>query len=540
MERSISGLAYKGSITEAILVAQQQKKLLVVYLAGADADSAELEKSTWTDPKVAESVSKCCVLLHIKEGSSDAANFSAIYPQNSVPSIAAIGYNGVQVWQNEGFVSAEVLASSLEKAWLSLHIQETTATVLTAALASKKYEPSASGSSVVGTSEQGSSLGTAAPSPSTDKEMQSSEAELPVASEMIKANNSDGHLLEENNSKLDGKTASESSDSDKFQSVGDEDSSFPNEEAREIPSKLMVDPDCSGTEQVPVAAEDGLSSQEKSVDNCSGVTGASATAETNEAIEEKKADRIDVRQADTLDNNARENACGDVHLNIRLPDGVSLKEKFSVTSNLGMVKDYVDRNQASSIGSYDLAIPYPRKVFSDEDLSKLLSELGLSNRQALIVVPRQRATSYHRGVSSSSAQMSSSTNADSSNSIVGGYFSHVRRLLSFINPLSYLGGGASSTTSGQAQSTQSGMWEYSPNPALQNRYARMERPSSGHSPNESTSTSGRNDSTRRQNTSRFGSNIHTLKHDEDDRFSDRNSFWNGNSTEFGGNNDNRQ
>ncbi|KAJ4839340.1 hypothetical protein Tsubulata_029976 [Turnera subulata] len=78
MERSISGLAYKGSITEAIIVAQQQKKLLVVYLAGADADSAELEKSTWTDPKVAESVSKCCVLLHIKEGSSDAANFSAI------------------------------------------------------------------------------------------------------------------------------------------------------------------------------------------------------------------------------------------------------------------------------------------------------------------------------------------------------------------------------------------------------------------------------------------------------------------------------
>lgn len=133
-------------------------------------------------------------------------------PQKSAPCITAVGYNGVQLWQNgklttidstfvfwvqflgqpfvllnllffclvllnqwaEGFVSAEVLASTLEKAWLSLHvqviyiflllrwgcspaiillkllakalsfffflIQETTATFLTAALASRQSE----------------------------------------------------------------------------------------------------------------------------------------------------------------------------------------------------------------------------------------------------------------------------------------------------------------------------------------------------------------------------------------------------------------
>ncbi|WJZ95043.1 hypothetical protein VitviT2T_013839 [Vitis vinifera] len=38
----------------------------------------------------------------------------------------------------EGFVAAEILASNLEKTWLSLHIQETTATILTTALTSKK------------------------------------------------------------------------------------------------------------------------------------------------------------------------------------------------------------------------------------------------------------------------------------------------------------------------------------------------------------------------------------------------------------------
>ena len=38
----------------------------------------------------------------------------------------------------EGFVVAEILAPNLEKTSLSLHIQETTATVLTAAFTSKK------------------------------------------------------------------------------------------------------------------------------------------------------------------------------------------------------------------------------------------------------------------------------------------------------------------------------------------------------------------------------------------------------------------
>lgn len=56
----------------------------------------------------------------------------------------------------------------------------------------------------------------------------------------------------------------------------------------------------------------------------------------------------------------------DVHLNIRLPDGGSLQEKFSVTSILRMVKDYVNSNQTIVLGAYDLAVPYPRKVYSDQ------------------------------------------------------------------------------------------------------------------------------------------------------------------------------
>ncbi|KAJ6420640.1 hypothetical protein OIU84_028065 [Salix udensis] len=401
-------------------------------------------------------------------------NFSAIYPQKSAPCMTAIGCNGVQLWQSEGFVTAEVLASGLEKAWFSLHIQETTATVLTAALNSKQSEPPSSGSSDIGSSRQGSSSGTVVSPPLVDSHTQPSELETQAASEVIEEKTSHGlPISEETITNLDDKTSTTSLNVQKSQTTGDERSTCPTDEDNKLPSSITKS-DCTIADHIFSGAEDGLLAQEKIIGNHS------------------------------------------VHLNIRLPDGVSLQEKFSVTSTLRMVKDYVDRNHAGGIGAYDLAIPYPRKTFSDQDLSKSLSELALLNRQALMVVPRQRATSYQRG-GSSSDRASTTTSSDSANANDGGYFAYVKRALSYVNPLSYFGGSASSSSSGQAQS---GTWEYSPNSTPQNNTARTDRPYSSYSPNQNSSATGRNDSQGRRTTaSRIGSNIHTLKHDDDgDRF----------------------
>ncbi|KAI3496650.1 hypothetical protein L1887_39021 [Cichorium endivia] len=63
MEQSISSLAFKGSIIEAITEAKRQKKLFLVYISGDNEDSISMNKSTWSDSSVAESLSKYCVLL---------------------------------------------------------------------------------------------------------------------------------------------------------------------------------------------------------------------------------------------------------------------------------------------------------------------------------------------------------------------------------------------------------------------------------------------------------------------------------------------
>ncbi|KAL0366663.1 UNVERIFIED_CONTAM: Plant UBX domain-containing protein 11 [Sesamum radiatum] len=146
------------------------------------------------------------------------------------------------------------------------------------------------------------------------------------------------------------------------------------------------------------------------------------------------------------------------------------------------------------------------------DLGSTLSDLGLFNRQALVVVPNNQNNLHHRGVPSHYEAYSSNDAGSSSEG--GGYWAFLRRILSYANPFAYLSGDAS--TPSATQESQNGVWQYSPNPSLQNALRDRGRPS----PINSSDTSGRNSnssSVRRQQTSRsFGGNIHTLKHDDDD------------------------
>ncbi|CAK9171276.1 unnamed protein product [Ilex paraguariensis] len=324
-----------------------------------DPESTHLEKSTWTDSKVAESLSKYCILLHILGGSTDAAQFSALYPQKSVPCITAIGYNGVQLWQKDGFVSAEDLASSLEKAWLGLHIQETTATLLTAALASKKSEVP-SGACDAAAFEQGSSSRTNIPSSSTDKLVHSSEATPLLISE---------DAIEEPNSKLGEEVSPESDIACESESKVFE---YSSSTATEIEQVHPVDLNSTHS-TIGHQVEDEFPAPEESLNGADHKSKVSMEAselianEASEAVPGRKAETVEVEKIDVSDSSTSKS--NEVHINIRLPDGGSLKERFSVMSTLRMVKDFVDENLESSIGSYDLAIPYPRKVFGDQGMN---------------------------------------------------------------------------------------------------------------------------------------------------------------------------
>ncbi|KAK4744001.1 hypothetical protein SAY87_010313 [Trapa incisa] len=517
MEQSLSSLTFKGSIPDAIAEAKIQKKLFVVYISGGEADSICMENSTWRDLKISESISKYCILLHIAAGSADAANFSGIYPQKCVPCITAVGYNGVQIWQHEGFIDSESLASSLEKAWLSLHIQETTASIMAAALAGRASSYQAS--SVV-PSEQGSPSSALIPSNDCD---QSSEAMTSLiedkgdVEESIKGETTtSAEPLRETTNPVLAETHDSVHDNQCFKMENEVSPS----EARE---KFLPEITEGSDSQYSNIENECPSSKAKGKHIQDATEGANLARGSSDLILlEKLGSLEEITKTDSTQTLPTSSKSSDVHLNIRLPDGVSLQDKFSVTSTLEMVKDYVDENRANDNGPYNLAIPYPRKVFNDQDLIKSLAELELFGRQTLILVPHGRGRSNNsRGAAPVSYPQRDSSAADGE-----GYFAFAMRVLSYFNPLSYLGGRSNGAPSSSEQEHN-----YRTNPNGGDSYVPQGRPYS----QEPTSWDTMRN--RRPTTSRFSSNIHTLKHDEDEnRFKDRNSFWNGNSTEYGGDN----
>ncbi|WMV48605.1 hypothetical protein MTR67_041990 [Solanum verrucosum] len=558
MEQLLSPLVFNGSIVEAITEAKQQKKLFVVFVSGGNMESNQSETSTWLDPRVADSISKYCILLHILEGSTDARNFSALWtssssliglsvfelrrdkdngksrknvqawrvsevqiypymsyidPQKAVPCITVIGYNGVQLWQHGGFVSADNLASSLEKAWLSLHVQDTTATFLTAALASKKEL--VSGASSV-TSEVGSSSSAQVSPAQAMTHIQSPLATLSKNSQIVEGEDR-GHAATEIDSSLIDMTSHGSANA--FESrIGDFNESTTVITTAEKPLHLVEVDSTKGIDECSISKENpGLRDQQLDPNDEAPREIANKAGKGHEIniVEDAAAEK-----ADFSDDSS--NTFHDVYLNIRLPDGSSLQVKFLVMDTLRMVKHYVDKNQTSSIGYYDLAVPYPRKVFGDKDLDRTLSDLGLHNRQALIIVLRNEVdvTSLH----------GQNNPAESNHTAIGGdagYFATIRKLFSYVNPLSYLGG--SSNTSNTAEDSRDSIWQYGPNSTPQNNQTLVSKQF------QTPVTSTTNNRGRKPASSSFGSNIHTLKHDEDEnQFGDRNTFWNGNSTQFGG------
>ncbi|XP_073149674.1 plant UBX domain-containing protein 11 isoform X2 [Henckelia pumila] len=527
---SQTSLAFKGTIAEAITEAKLQKKLFVVYIAGDKPESKLLETSTWINPTVSEAFAKYCIFLQISEGSSEASYFSAIYPQNNTPCITVIGYNGILLWQ-KGFVSADVLSTSLEKAWLSLHLQETTAAYLTATLASRTSGSSSSeqqttGASseqqTTGASSEQQTTGASGPLPLTNNLSLSRDAELPKNSETRVKRHS--HDDEESDCKMDGETIQASHANILINNQTDE--PIPTIETENV----YLNPEGVGRGEPEVVCP----VSEKTLNFgglCSGSGNESFLNETISAPQVKRPEIAEAEKVDALDSPAIKS--NNVFFNIRLPDG-SLQANFSVTDTLRVVHQYINDNQTSRLGSFDLAIPYPRHVFSDQDLDSTLSALGLFNRQALIVVPRNQTHTNYRersSVHSSSPDLSSSRESNE------GYWASVKRILSYVNPFSYLSGGADSRSPGEE--LPSGSWQYNQNSLLQNNARGSSASSAVYSSDKSTSESDKNSNSRsRQKTFGFGGNIHTLKRDEDDD-NDKNKYWNGNSTQFGGSDDGR-
>ncbi|XP_006662895.1 plant UBX domain-containing protein 11 [Oryza brachyantha] len=536
MEMTLDSLTYKGSIPGAINQSRRDKKLFVVYISGEDEASSSLEQSTLVNESVAEVIGNCCIFLHLKQGNVDASQFSAIYPQKAFPSISVIGLNGVMLWGHEGYIGSKDLKENIEKAWATLHVQETAAAFLTASLTSRMNEhvntssttlPTQGGSSAAENPSSSSNQSTGTSGPSGFANSTGSAAQPPRST----SHDEIRRTSEKECSNLDlgpgNKTVKEKPDSDSAQVKGSM-----SDHPRSSNMEGHANPDQTSNTT-------SLKQKNKINDGCTKVSSESAPSTTASRAKSSKiaavqgkatTTSIPIKPARSLVKS------NDIQLVIRIPDGPSLQIKLTKDDNLRKVKNFVDENYANGAGSYDLAMLYPRKVFTEQDMEATLHELGIETRQALTVVPHHKPIRAAKRQSSSSPAHDVDINMDGDSSGGWGYVGYLRTALSFVNPLSYLRANAAPSNPDQLvnQGSQqyrpsSGPWRSHPGVETASESAAVAGNGSQDAARDSSSGS-----TLRRRPRQFGGNIHSLRSDDQGPSDDRNVYWNGNSTEFGG------
>lgn len=250
-------------------------------------------------------------------------------------------------------------------------LQETTATFLSAALASNKLEPLHTNSSNTAEFEEGSSSSLDVPSP-VDKHPQISEARGVDRSEM----ENDGSVsalvpevgeeqlsigsIDRSKEALNSVEVKQNDDGVDLTCYGSRPVVDHHSEVTVEASQLIAN---EATEAVQDKKAKGVKEDDVELEVKTGTSQVTACKST-EAVQDEKVDATKDYKTEVQESFLSQST--DVHLNIRLLNGASLQEKFLVTNTLRMVKDYVDLNQASAMGSYDLAVPYPRKVFNEQ------------------------------------------------------------------------------------------------------------------------------------------------------------------------------
>uniref|UniRef100_A0A0D6QV35 UBX domain-containing protein n=1 Tax=Araucaria cunninghamii TaxID=56994 RepID=A0A0D6QV35_ARACU len=516
MDSSFSSLVFKGPVSQAIVAAKVSMKILFVYIGGSVEDCDRLEQSTWRDSEVVKLLSEQCVVLHLVQGSADALHFSAIYPYESVPAMSAVGYNGMLLWHHEGYISAQDLIGSVEKARADLHSQEVTAAnIIATAIAASRREPTSNIPPVNEPSPLHESI--------TGRVDTSSLGEIPLSQSPRSCTVRESSLGTEETqqtvvaARLDGQEDMASGNAmhvavtpNRFSTNLSEcdTSAF---SLGESEGETLVD-DCKlyGEQKRNIASSDLGSPTTEIVPEIE-----TSDHGSNPVFDDQSSVKPVVRDLSSI------------HLQIRLLNGASLQAKFAATDTLRRVKDYISKNRTDGNRAFSLAIPYPRKVFSEEDMEKVLLELNLGTRAAIILVPDRSAgypSDWHSSSNSNSMGGPSSPQHDEA----GPGF--LARILSYLNPFSYFGG----SSANQESTSRDSVWQYGPNPSLQNAL-KDDGQSNMYTSKSNISGKGQklggSSNVERKG---WGSNIHTLKHDEDEAFRDRNAFWNGNSTQFGG------
>lgn len=506
---------FNGSIAEAIVVAKSEKKSLIVYIAEENEDCQKMDQTTWQDCKVRKALLEQFVTLRLWHRSTDAAHFAAMFPYSEAPCISVINHNGMLLKRLGGYAAPAELLGTLEQ---SITMQNTAAIV--AALASANNDSTA----VVRESQanrasnesecfESEKVGSSAVNDDSDT-LCTPAAPANITIPLDGDTSQPEHLASAQMHVQAGGAFSETpEDKIKSQMHTQAMSALP-----KIPeNSRRLEMDSSSCDVLSDALSSQNNAASRSLETLSKIPLVN-TDTSSQPLEQK------VIHSRSMEAVSKTKQSAEAFLiQVRLTNGKSIRKSFNPKVCLAAVKEFVDENRDDGNAAYSLGMLYPRKVFNQEDMEKSLLELSLDDRATLVLVtsPLQQT---------SPAPESRSTRATTSEVTDSGTSGGVWKIFSYLNPLSYFSGSSSNINNSESGSSS---WQYEPDPSLRNSLRQgIESHGSLNPDVDEANTSNRKKAPQGR---KWGDNVHTLQHnDNDEAFKRGNTFWNGNSTQYGG------
>ena len=348
---------FNGSIGDAIQKSKKEKRIFIVYVTGQDEQSKSMD-SVWEDKEVSDLCeSEDCVALKVKANGEECGFFSQIYPVVTVPSSYFIAINGAPIEVTAGHVDAKAFCQVIHSVIRNHRGQ-------IGAPSNQTSQPEAS--SDIMTSATQSTVSSAPDEPI--------DLRVEIVQQKVDENRLEKLRKEEEDRKQkEIERRKLGQDMAKLKEFQEE------QKRKELQNKLAK-------ERIEKMKERERIKQELENDRAER---ASKYRKDKEVQEKQKEERKQAKEMAQNEQNSeaeakkRENA----RLQIRLPDGSSLTNVFPSSDTLQSVHNFVSERLGTSV---TLSTTFPKRTFTEEDMSQTLLLLELVPSAVLIAVPGRR------------------------------------------------------------------------------------------------------------------------------------------------------
>ncbi|XP_074652608.1 UBX domain-containing protein 4-like [Tubulanus polymorphus] len=352
---------FEGSIPDAIQTARQKHALFIVYISGEDDLSKNMDE-TWEDETVTKiATDSNCVALKLKASSQACVQFSEIYHVICVPSTYFIGDDGKPLEITGGPQTPPQFTHTLESVVLRHR---------------STPEGATASSSSAETNENAATV-------SKEEKVQRAQ-ELLNQKRLEKSEKEEKEKLEKEKERIEvGKQMT------KFKQWKEE------KNAEEIKDQIKKDKLEAKQARERVRAQ----IEQDRADRAARYNREKSEKETLK--QEKLNEKLRQEQETAAVNAAQKSLVA--RIQFRLPDGSSVTQHFPSDDSLSTARLFI--SQRIGVSNVSLSTMFPRRTFTDDEMSDTFRNLGLAPSAAIIVIPSSSAVSRPSGGAASIVTM---------------------------------------------------------------------------------------------------------------------------------------